>query len=107
MMHPGAWSYLLQPPSNPDPKLPCLTIYLFQPWPPLPHGPGCEKASPRHTYTYGAAFPPQGSEVGLQEKLPDFQRECAGAVEDPPPEALNASPKLLATEAGPDDRLQV
>ena len=49
---------------------------------------GSEMCIRDSSYVDGAAFFAQGSEVGLQEELPEFRRECAGVVEDLPPEGL-------------------
>ena len=101
VVHPGAQFYLLHPPSYSAPKLPRFAVDLLQP--PLPHGPGCKEASPRHSYADGATFFAQDSEVGSQEELPELRREGTGIVDNSPPEGLNTSAELLAPNASPDD----
>ena len=90
-MYSCAQRYLFHLPSYSDSKPSRFAVGLLQPWSPLPHGSGRNKPPPRHPHAHGAAFFTQGSEVGLQEQLPEFRREGVWIIDNSSPEGFNAS----------------
>ena len=101
VMYPYVYRYLFHPPSYSDSKLSRFAVDL-QPWSPLQHGPGRNKAPPRRPHAHGAAFFNHGSGIGLPEALPEFRREGVWTIDNSYPEGFNASSKIFAPETSLD-----